>query len=504
MKKLLIFTPLLLSLLLLICACGEENSETADTLPETFCEETSALTNVTDAETEAIASTETESSDAITEPVTLPAIDTEAATEISTEALTEAPTESPIDALLEAVMSQNQMDDLREYHITTDMRIDLSASMNGMETTMALTGGLQMIQSSDHGMALQLQLPTMEPYALVYIDGMMYVTSAEGKFRCPMTEVELALVGSELLGDLFMTGGEMPESGMSILPNEMSGLLSSMKISALFAESELLTDEVTGDTTVTLKGISPQVQLLLKLLSNSMEMPELEGISNMDLSLILDTLSTFDMDALTLSLTVDKDLAIKASTLVMGLDMLNAPDLVGDIPVTVKVTLDTTLDRSPQTVSAPEDADTYTEIDWRSLFGIYTAEYLGLVPDANGVITLSKEPDALALQYQYISQNQKDFEGVTFSLTAHALDFEVLENGTARGTLYQVYEDGTSAYYPYLYVCFPADLADGMTLPEDGSTVTVTAKLAIASEGESYYDLIALSYQFVSASTVVG
>ena len=74
----------------------------------------------------------------------------------------------------------------------------------------------------------------------------------------------------------------------------------------------------------------------------------------------------------------------------------------------------------------------------------------------------------------------------------------------AKGTLYQVYEDGTSAYYPYLYVCFPADLADGMTLPEDGTLVTVTAKLAVASEGESYYDLIALTYQFVNAPAVVG
>lgn len=500
MKKLLIFTSLLLSLLLLVCACGEESSETTDTLQETVLQESSALTDVTDAESETIPTTEAESMDIDTEPVTAPETDTEA----KTEALTEAPTESPVDVFLEAVMSQNQLDHLREYHITTDMRIDLSASMNGMETTMALTGGLQMIQSSDHGMALQLQIPTMEPYTLVYIDGMMYVTSAEGKYRCPMTEVELALVGSELLGDLFPTDGAPTEGGMDILPDEMSGLLSSMQLSVLFAESEMVTNETTSDTTITLKGISPQIQLLLKLLSSSMEMPEMEGISDMDLALILDTLSTFDMDALTLSLTVDKDLAIKASSVVMGLDMQNAPDLVGDIPMTVKITLDTTLDRSPQTVSTPEDADTYTEIDWRSLFGIYTAEYLGLVPDANGVITLSKEPDTLALQYQYISKNHEDFESATFSLTAYALDFEALEDGTAKGTLYQVYEDGTSAYYPYLYVCFPADLADGMTLPEDGTLVTVTAKLAVASEGESYYDLIALTYQFVNAPAVVG
>lgn len=500
MKKLLIFTSLLLSLLLLVCACGNENVEPAETL----LEETSAFTDTADAESETIPTIEAEITDIATEPITSPETDTDATSEAPTEAMSETPTQSPVDVFLEAVMSQNPMDGLREYRITSDIRIDISASMNGMETTMALTGGLQMTQSSDHGMALELQIPTMEPYALIYIDGMIYITSAEGRFRCPMTEVELALVESELLGTLFPTDGETPDGGMDILPDEMSDLLSSMQISTLFAESEMVTDEATGDTTITLKGISPQVQLLLKLLTSSMETPALEGVSDMDLSLILDTLSTFDMDALSFSITADKEFSIKSSTVVMGLDMQNAPDLVGDIPMTVKVTLDTTLDRSPQTVSAPEDADTYTETNWRSLFGIYTAEYLGLVPDASGVITLSDEPDTLALQYQYISKHQKDFENATFSLTAYALDFEALEDGTVRGTLYQAYGDGTPAYYPYLYVCFPADLADGMTLPEDGATVTVTAKLVVSSEGESYYDFTALSFQFVNAPAVVG
>ncbi len=504
MKKLLIFTSLLLALLVIVCACGKEDGETSDTLPETVAEEASSLAVTTDVESEPSTVAETESSDTVTEAVTIPETDTEAMTEAPTEAATEAPTESPVDALLEAIISQNQVDDLSDYHIVTDMRIDLSASLNGMETTMALTGGLQMTQSSSHGLALQLNIPTMEPYSLIYVDGTMYLSAQEGQYRCPLTDVELALIWSELLGDLFPIDGETSHDESGMLPDEMSGLLSSIQISALFAESEIITDEASGDTTVTLKGISPQVQFLLKLLSSSMEMPEIEGVSDMDLSLILDTLSTFDMDALTFSLTVDKDLYIKASTVVIGLDMLNAPELVGDIPMTVTVTLHTVLDRAPQTVSAPEDADAYTETDWRSLFGIYTAEYLGLVPDENGVITLSDTPDALALQYQYISKNQTDFEDVTFALTARASDFEALEDGTARGTLYQVYADGTAAYYPYLYVCFPADLADGMTLPEDGSTVSITALLVVAAEGESHYDLLATSYQLVSAPIVVG
>ncbi len=491
MKKLLIFTSLLLALLLLVCACGEENSEVSETLPETLGEDTAET--VYDTEPVTIPVTEPIVTDPVTGPETL----------ADTEPTTEAITVSPVDALIESVMSKNQFADLGDYHIVTDMKINLTASMNGMETNMALTGGLQMTQSSNHGMALQINLPTMEPYALVYIDGVMYLSNGDSKYRCPMTDVELALVWSELMEDLFPVEGEAKSIEDDMLGN-ITGLVSSMPLSAMFAESEMITDEASGDITVTLTGISPQIQLLLKLLTNSMEIPEIEGVSDMDLSLILDTLSTFDMDALSLSLTVDKEHNLKASTVTMGLDMLNAPDLVGDIPITATVTLTTTLDRSPQTVSAPEDADIYEETDWRSLFGIYTAEYLGLVPDASGMITLSEEPDTFALQYQYISTHQKDFEAVTFALTARASDFEALDDGTVRGTLYQVYTNGTSAYYPYLYVCFPADLADGMTIPEDGSTVSITAILVIAAEGESYYDLTATSYQLISAPAVAG
>ena len=511
MKKLYFFTALLLALLLLVCACSEKEGENVETLPETLPETipeaiTDASSDITatttDVQADTLPTTDTEATDedvteALTDPETLPE------TEALTEAPTEAETDATVDDLLESVMSQNQLDNLSDYRIVTDMKIDLTASLNGMQTTMALTGGLQMVQAASGGMSLQLNIPTMEPYALVYTDGMMYVSSADGNFRCPMTDEELSLVWSELLGDDFSADGET-ENGMSGMLGSMSDLLSLMPLSALFAESEIITDEASGDTTVTLKGISPEAQMIIKLLTSSMEIPDMQGVSDMDLSLILDTLSTFDMDAFGISLTVDKNLYIKASTVTMALDMLSVPELLGDIPLTATITMNTTLDREPQTVTAPEDADSYEETDWRTLFGIYTAEYLGLIPDENGVITLSEDADTFALQYEYISQNPTDFADTTLSLTARASDFALLEDGVVRGTLYQVYEDGTAAYYPYLYVCFPADLADGMMLPEDGSTVRITATLVIAEEGEAYYDLTASTYQLVSAPAVSG
>ena len=129
---------------------------------------------------------------------------------------------------------------------------------------------------------------------------------------------------------------------------------------------------------------------------------------------------------------------------------------------------------------------------------------LGLVPDEQGVVTLSEDPDTFALQYDYMMKHREDFEGVTLSVTARVSDFVKNEDGTVEGIIYQVYEDGAPAYYPYLSVLLPADVAEGMELPVDESIVRMTATLAIVTEGETYYDLTVTDYQLVSGPVAVG
>ncbi len=489
MKKILLLTLSLLMVVTLLAACKDEPEVPADT--------------DTEAVTEAPAVTEPETEMPTEAPTETP---TEAPTEVPTEPVTEPSDALDADELWESVMEKNQLDILAEYHLLTDLTLDISATLNGMTTNMAMTGGISLIQQENQGIALELTIPTQEPYSLVYADGMLYMTSAEGKYRCPMEEVEMALVWSELMGDLFPSEGA-PEDDTAQdggLTDGLTGLLSTMKLSALFAKCEISTDEATGDTTLLLEGISRQTQFLINMMFSSMDGIESDQISDMDMSLLLDMLATFDMDALAVELTVDKDHLLKSSTLTMAMDMTNAPDLVGDIPMTLTLTAATTLDRGAQTVTPPTDADTYEETDWRTLFGLYTAEMLGLVPDEQGVVTLSEEPDTYALQYDYMMKHIGDFEGVTLSVTARVSDFIRNEDGTVEGIIYQVYGDGTPAYYPYLYVLIPADVAEGMELPVDESIAKLTATLVIVEDGETYYDLTVTDYQLVSGPTAVG
>lgn len=491
MKKVWILALSLLMVLTLLVAC----KETKDPV-ETSGETATDAAAVTEPETEPKTDPETEME---TEPQTEPETETEPATEMPTES------EVDVDDLLDDIRAANGEAPLNSFRMDTKLVMDILMSMNGMENKMTVTGGLSLTQQSHEAMSLELNIPTKEPYGLTYMNGMLYVMSEEGKYRCPLGEIEMALVWAELMEELFPADDlpdDAPEGEHGSASGDASSPLPDMKLSELFEQTSVVTDEATGDLTITMTGLSSRIQFLINEMVSSMDRPG--GEDDLDMSLALDMLTAFDMDALSISLTVDREMLVKTVSITVAVDVTHTPELTGGVPMAMNVTLSTALDRGDQTVTRPADADTYVETDWRTLFGLYTPEMLGLVPNEQGVVTLSEDPETFALQYDYMVKHAEDFEDVTLSVTARGCDFMRNEDGTVQGIIYQVYEDGTPAEYPYLYVLIPADTADGMTLPADGSVVKLTATLVTATEEMPYDQLVALSYELISGPVAVG
>ena len=471
MKKLWLLTFCVLLLLLTICACNEKDPTPQET-----------------------------DTDVQTDPIT--EVQTEAPTQEETAPLTEenstdsVETPADFDDVLDSILSENEENAFTNYHLTSDLLLEISAKINGFENKMSMNGGLSIKQQAGDSIALELNIPTMEPQSMVYVDGMLYLTSTDGKYRCPLDEVEEALLWAELIEDLFPSDDSTQND---LFPN-FSDLLATMKISALFSETSVTTEEATGDIVVSGKGLSEQAQALLKMFELSDKLPQLGDMSDLDTGLLLDTTATIDPESITFSLTVDQELQIKASLISFTLDMSNAPDLMGDIPTTMTVTLNNSIERGEQMISAPEDAESYEETDWRVLFGFYTPEMLSLIPDEQGVITLSNEAELFALQYNYIRENPDEFKEITFSVTAHASDFVLNQDGSITGTIFQVYEDGTAAYYPYLSVVM-LDSTD-ITLPTEKSIVKLS--LVLPREEDDGYDFLGLSLEIISGPVAVG
>ncbi len=484
MKKLLLLTLSIFMVLTLLVACQNEPTPPDSTLSVT---DTAIPTEPLD------------------ESVTKEPEDT--ATEAPTEQETTADT-SPaldIDGFLEAVMENNRVDAIPHFCLDSNIKLDIAAGMDGMTTNMSMTGGVTMIQQSTQAMQVELRIPTQEPSVFLYVDGVLYVSSAEGKIRCTLLEEEMAQALSELFAGLFpdtSLSGEKGENSENDLMSGLTALFPAMKLSAFFARTDLTLDEATGDITATLTGMSPQAQLVINMLISSIEKNDMLDISDMDMSLLLDLFTTLDMDALSISMTTDKNYLLKSSTVVCGMDLTNAPDLVGDVPITITMRATTVLDRSVQTVTAPADVSSYTETDWRTLFGLQTAEMLGLVPNDDNIITLSESPDLFALQYDYIRKHPTDFKGITFSVVARGCDFEKQEDGSVNGTIYQVYEDGSAAYYPYVYISISQAVAGDMELPSDESVVKLTGALVLQDDG--LYHLQIHTYEFISGPVAVG
>jgi hypothetical protein len=236
-------------------------------------------------------------------------------------------------------------------------------------------------------MRIEMEIPTQAPYSLTYVDGMLYVVSADGKYKCPMDEGEQDKLWSDLLGGLFPSGdSDAPDGAVDdeSLFKMLSDLLEVMDVTALFRDTNVSVDAATGVTTVTLCGISPEIQEVIYGALDSMEqdttLPDAENTAMESLDFLRTLLKSVDMNDMTVTLTADKDMLLESYTLSAPVDMDGISDLVGDLelipglgsgaimPMDTTLTLSTVIERGDQTVTVPEDADAYEETDLDTLF----------------------------------------------------------------------------------------------------------------------------------------
>jgi hypothetical protein len=128
-----------------------------------------------------------------------------------------------------------------------------------------------------------------------------------------------------------------------------------------------------------------------------------------------------------------------------------------------------------QTVSVPADAADYTEEDWRVIFDMETPDMLGLVPDAEGCITLSPDPVIRERQILYIYNHYEDFvySGVLFHVEGYLIDTYVVDEETATVPAHIGALEGLIS------------LRDPATEEEDYATV-LSFQIPLSAKGEGY------------------
>ncbi len=374
---------------------------------------------------------------AVTDPTgtTAPTAPAESDTTATPEETTAPVGEIDGAALLESILAKEDESTDNEK-LEMDLAINVAATVMGVENSMTMPYQLTTITAGkDQSQSGNL---AGEVFELCYKDGILYITSEGETVKCAVTPEEYAIIASIMQGGDGEVDDDEPADEDFFLPEGIKVKDAFLSISAeATAESRIL---------ITVKGLNPtyaseMVDTFMPLLL-SMEMIGVTTEEYDEEALIKETveiLKTLDENNFILTFTVDTldglvalgmDITIKTSTTVEGMAM--------DMKVGIKGTM--TYTKGGQIVALPAGASGAPEVNWKELFGMESAEELGLIPDENGIVTLSDDIDLRTRQYYYIITNSANLTEVKFAVTGYAEFAPADEEYAASLMIYLLYE----------------------------------------------------------------
>ncbi len=434
---------------------------------------------------------------------------TDAVTEAETT-LADIPAGDALNLLLGALESEDGTEEetFDNGKIDVDMTIGISVNMEGVQNTTTLPIKLTIVMAGDD-MRFDGNL-LGSGTNMIYKDGMLYLSAIEDvdapeKIKCALTPEEFEIVA----GIIFGTEND-PDHDDLTMP-EMPGI-QDLKPSDLFSTVVSELDE-TGGLIITGKGFNTALASdLAPLLQPMLEGLGLVGGGDWDengelvtdpaatLAEVVAVLRGLNEDTLQLGFIFDKDGSLISTTVNV---MLTVDD---DEGTTTEMSLKGSFSvvEGGQTVTAPADADSYSEEDWRVVFDQETAEMLDLIPDGTGSVTLSDDPARRERQILYIYNHHEEFAGVLFNLSGYLVDTYIVDEETAThpshiGALEGLISLRNPAteeedYTTIITFQLPLD-KKGDGYPADGTFVKVTAsKLEIVEDsafGSYMYILVA-------------
>ncbi len=399
------------------------------------------------------------------------------ATEAETT-LADIPAADALDQLMSALESESgESETMENGKIDIDMTMDLTMSMDGVQNTTSLPIKITVITDGNNFHMNGNLLGSAS--TMTYKDGMLYLTTltdvdAVSKLKCAMTPEEFAAVAPIIFGtENDVEGGDltMPE-----LP-----ALEGTKPSDLYASVTSELDETNQDLIITCKGFNAALAGdLAPLLQPMLEGLGLVGGGDWDengelitdpaatLAEVVGLLRGLNEETMQMTFLFDKEGTLLSVSVNVILTVEDA-----ESEVTLGIRGSFAVKEGNQTVTAPADADSYVEEHWRVVFDMETAEMLELVPDAEGCITLSPDPERRERQILYLYNHYEEFAGILFHASGYLVDTYVVDEETA--TL----PDHIGAFEGQLSLRDPA-------FEEEDYTTSITFQIPVSSAGEGY------------------
>ncbi len=436
--------------------------------------------------------------------------DSEATTEAETT-LADVPAAEALDQLMEALnAAEDETQTVDNMKMDIDMSMIVSVDMDGMQNSTTLPIKIALTMAGDD-MAITGNLMGTE-LEMIYVGGMLYMNDpTTGEFvKCSMTPEEFGsavgtLMGGESEGEEDAPALELPE-------------LEGTKTSELFAAVTSELDETNGDLIITCKGfntaLASKLAPLLQPMLESMGLVEggvldengfLQSDPASALAEVVGMLNDLTQDNFQMTFTFAKDGTLRSTTIDVTL-ATEQNDGMDTYRTDIQIKGTFSIVEGGQKVETPSDADSYTEMDWRTVFDQETADMLGLVP-VNGCVTLSDDPAVRERQILYIYNHYYDeFASILISGAGYVVDTYVVDADTAThpshiGSLEGMISLRNPAaeeedYTTVMSFRIPLE-SKGEGYPSEGSYIQFTqAKLEVVEDSEwgSYMYLCIVDY----------
>lgn len=369
-------------------------------------------------------------------------VDTGTTTETTTQAATEAATETApaettladlpaadaLDSIL-ADMENETVGDGDSVKLVFDMSIGVSANMGGVQNTSTIPLNITVVANGED---LQFNGNVMgQVFDITYVDGMLYMAAEDEAVKCAISleEFEEVVLG-EILGAVNAGADTAPDVSIP----------EGAKPSEIFSSITSELDSASGNLIITAKGLrasmydtlAPIMKPMLEalgLVSEYDDNGELIDDTASVLARVVEILKGLDENNFTVTFTADKNGAFHGANVditISTAEKVDGSTLTMTISLKGGFTYETGKDLK---VTAPANAADYTEKDWRVVFGMETAEMLGLDPNAES-ITLSDDIELRSRQIDYITEHFDEFATV-FNVSGYVVGCYLVDEETA-------------------------------------------------------------------------
>lgn len=276
--------------------------------------------------------------------------------------------------------------------LTVDGKLSVVTTLFGMQVITDMPLSLSLITAAN-GLSAQAQIPMAGAYGLTVVDGVLYLSDEEGKYSCELPKAEdddtvpaLPAWGEEDQAMILESVSELVEQLASVVQMKVDPLTGSVTATVSLCEgAAMLADELRAAMEEMETEADPEAGESISseedLANMALVLAWLETVAASPDAKLVFTAALDGEDAMvSVSISCPVDVSLLLSLLPEDEEGSTLP---ADMSSNGDLSLTVTLRCGQTSVTAPEDAEDYTQTEWETIEAAIESALGSLLPDTD-------------------------------------------------------------------------------------------------------------------------